>query len=139
MNNNKINHAQSKVVFIKEIFLVVNIRHKRQYRFVEWYGLWLKYYDSRNTRTVSGKCSEKKVSLLKTRHWQRCFPVKFWEIFKNTFFAEHLQTTTSILRDKTIDYIVPWNYNTNWNIIQINSFIKVYWIWHVFEVECESL
>ena len=35
MNNNKINHAQSKVVFIKEIFLVVNIRHKRQYRFVE--------------------------------------------------------------------------------------------------------
>ena len=32
-----------------------------------------------------------------------------------------------------------WNYNTNRNNMQWNSFIKVCWIWHEFEVECNLL
>ena len=35
-------------------------------------------------------------TLLKKRLWHRCFPVNFCEIFKNTFFIEHLQTTSSV-------------------------------------------
>ena len=37
-----------------------------------------------------------KVAGLKKRLQQRCFPVKFCEIFKNTYFEEHLRKTTSI-------------------------------------------
>ena len=32
-----------------------------------------------------------------------------------------------------------WNYNTNRNNMPVNSFIKVYCIWHGFEVERDLL
>ena len=40
--------------------------------------------------------SFKKVAGPKKRLQQRCFPVKFREIFKNTYFEEHLRKTASI-------------------------------------------
>ena len=36
------------------------------------------------------------ATLLKKRSRHRCFPVNLFEIFKNTFFTEHLHTTASI-------------------------------------------
>ena len=35
-------------------------------------------------------------------------------------------------------WVEPWNYNTNRNNMWENSFIKIYWIQHGFEVECET-
>ena len=35
------------------------------------------------------------VTLLKKRLQRRCFPVNFYEIFKNTYFVEHLGTVAS--------------------------------------------
>ena len=36
------------------------------------------------------------ATLLKKRLWDRCFPVNFVKFFKNTFYTEHLRTTTSV-------------------------------------------
>ena len=41
------------------------------------------------------KAAGQPATLLKTRLWQRCFPVNFCEIFKNTFFIEHLWLAVS--------------------------------------------
>ena len=35
--------------------------------------------------------------------------------------------------------LIAWNYNTNRNNMWENSFTKVYWIWHGFEVEHDLL
>ena len=44
------------------------------------------------------------ATLLKKRLWHRCFPVNFFEVFKNTFVTEHLWTTASVV---SIHYIWP--------------------------------
>ena len=35
------------------------------------------------------------ATLFEKRLWHSCFPVNFWEIFKNIFFIEHLRATAS--------------------------------------------
>ena len=46
---------------------------------------------------VIERCSVKKV-FLKISHLAQIFACEFCEIFKNTFFTEHLRTTASIIR-----------------------------------------
>ena len=36
-------------------------------------------------------------------------------------------------------WLKTWNYNTDRNNMKEKSFIKYYWIRHIFEVECDSL
>ena len=37
------------------------------------------------------------ATLLKKILWHRCFPVNFCQMFKNTFFTEHLWASASVL------------------------------------------
>ena len=44
--------------------------------------------------TIFPKSSTRPTTLLEKRLWHRCFP-KFCDIFKSTFFTEHLRITGS--------------------------------------------
>ena len=50
------------------------------------------------------------ATLFKKRFWQGCFPVNFasGEIFKNTFFTEHLWTTASEQRQEEKSEALFW-------------------------------
>ena len=51
---------------------------------------------------------------MKKRLQHRCFPVKFCEVFKNTYFEEHLQTTASeFIGDITLFHDTILKKNTN--------------------------
>ena len=48
---------------------------------------------SLSTKAVAQRCSVKKAvpaTLLKKRHWHRCFPANFAKFLRTPFFTEHL-------------------------------------------------
>ena len=62
------------------------------------------------------------ATLLKKRFWQRCFPVNFCEISKNTFFTERVWTTVS----KTLQ-VVSNNYMaTHDNLLALYNELNVH-------------
>ena len=57
--------------------------------------------NSENLRAEGSNCIKKRLQ-------HSCFPVKFSEIFKNTYFEEHLRTTASQYEGKHL-LSVNWN------------------------------
>ena len=55
-------------------------------------GLWSLYLIQAFRPATFLKRYSRPAILFKKRLWHRCFPVNFVEIFKNTFFTEHLWT-----------------------------------------------
>ena len=74
---------------------------------------------------VVERCSVKKV-FLKISHLAQIFACEFCEIFKNTFFTEHLRTTASIIRfiSRVLHLLTHSLFQFFQPIVVLTSFIK---------------
>ena len=67
---------------------------------------------------------------IKMRLQHRCFPVKFKKFYQNTYFEEHLRTTTTSPISNSFTRYKPVNWFTSKSLDWFLCECKIYLIWY---------